>query len=66
MLPKNKSKRPRNYGSALILSMIFIVICSVLAVSLATMSGNNIQLADNQRKADRARACAESGFDEIR
>ena len=67
MLPKNKSKkRPRNYGSALILSMIFIVICSVLAVSLATMSGNNVQLADNQRKADRARACAESGFDVIR
>jgi len=46
--------------------MIFVVIFSALAVSMATMSGTNVQIAENQRKADRARACAESGFDVIR
>jgi hypothetical protein len=46
--------------------MIFVVIFSALAVSMAAMSGTNVQIAENQRKADRARACAESGFDVIR
>jgi len=46
--------------------MIFLVIFSALAVSMAAMSGTNVQIAENHRKADRARACAESGFDVIR
>jgi hypothetical protein len=46
--------------------MIFVVIFSALAVSMAAMSGTNVQIAENQRKADHARACAESGFDVIR
>ncbi len=50
----------------LIISMIFLVIFSALAVSIATLSGTNVQIANNQRNADRARACAESGFDVIR
>ncbi|GAH88645.1 unnamed protein product, partial [marine sediment metagenome] len=33
---------------------------------MATMSGTNLQLADNQRKANRAHACAESGLDILR
>lgn len=53
-------------GAVLIISMIFIIIFSALAVSLAAMSGANVQFAQNQCKADRARACAESGFDIIR
>ena len=53
-------------GAVLIISMIFIIVFSALAVSLAAMSGINVQFAENQRKADRARACAESGFDIIR
>ena len=53
-------------GSVLIISLIFMLVFSALAVSMAAMSGNNVQLADNQRKADRARACAESGFDVLR
>ncbi len=53
-------------GAALIISMIFVLIFSALAVSMATMSGTNLQLADNQRKANRSHACAESGLDVLR
>jgi len=53
-------------GAALIISMIFVLIFSALAVSMATMSGTNLQLAENQRKADCARGCAESGLDILR
>jgi len=56
----------RHRGAALIISMIFVLIFSALAVSLATISGTNVQLADNQRKADCTRACAESGLEIIR
>lgn len=61
-----KSVHRRHRGAALIISMIFVLIFSALAVSLATISGTNVQLADNQRKADCTRACAESGLDIIR
>jgi hypothetical protein len=46
--------------------MIFVLIFSVLAISIATMSGTNLQIADNQRKANRSHACAESGLDILR
>jgi hypothetical protein len=66
MLRAKESAHVNNKGSILIISLIFIVVFSALAVSLAAMSGNNVQLASNQSKADRARACAESGFDIVR
>jgi len=53
-------------GAALIISMIFLLIFSTLAISIATMSGTNLQIADNQRKANRSHACAESGLDILR
>lgn len=53
-------------GSALIISMIFVLIFSALAVSMATISGTNLQIAENQRKANRARACGESGLEIVR
>jgi len=56
----------RRQGSALIISMIFVLIFSALAVSMATISGTNLQIAENQRKANRARACAESGLEIVR
>lgn len=59
-LSKNKS------GAALIISMIFVLIFSALAVSLASLSGANVQLANNQRKSDSARGAAESGLDIMR
>ncbi|MBN1972760.1 MAG: pilus assembly PilX N-terminal domain-containing protein [Sedimentisphaerales bacterium] len=66
MLFSAKTVHTNEKGSVLVISMIFIMVFSALAVSMAAMSGNNVQLADNQRKADLARACAESGFDVIR
>ena len=56
----------KNRGVVLIISMIFVVIFSALAVSMATMSGTNIQIAENQHKADSARICAESGLEVLR
>jgi hypothetical protein len=53
-------------GAVLIISMIFVLIFSALAISMATLSGTNLQLAENQRKSDSARACAESGVDILR
>jgi hypothetical protein len=43
-----------------------VVIFSALAVSMATMSGTNLQIAVNQHKADSARISAESGLDVTR
>ncbi len=53
-------------GSALITCTIFLVIFMALAVGMATMSGANIQIADNQREANSAFASAESGLEVIR
>ena len=54
----SKSIYPRRKGGVLIISLILTIVLSALAVSMATISGINVQLAENQRKADRARACA--------
>ncbi len=66
MKPAKKSVNSKRRGSVLIISLIFLLVFSALAVSTATLSGTNSQVADNQRKADCARACAESGLDVVR
>lgn len=53
-------------GAALILSMIFVLIFSALAASIATFSGTNVQISDNQRQANRALASAQSGLEVMR
>ena len=62
-----KQAGKKNYqnrrGAALIISMIFVLIFSALAVSMATMTGANLQLADNQHKVNYAFANAESGLE---
>jgi Tfp pilus assembly protein PilX len=58
--------RPYYRGTVLIISMIFVLIFSALAVSMATISGANIQIAQNQRNANDARSCAQSGLESIR
>jgi hypothetical protein len=50
-------------GAALIVSMIFVLVFSALAVSLAAVSGTNVQLADNQRTVNCALTAAQSGLD---
>ena len=59
-------RRSKRCGAVLITSMIFVVIFSALAVSMATMSGTNVQIANNQHKANCARACSQSGHEIIR
>ncbi|MBP8910963.1 MAG: pilus assembly PilX N-terminal domain-containing protein [Phycisphaerae bacterium] len=66
MKPVNRITRPQRQGSVLILSLIFIAMFSALAAAFAGMSGANIQIAENHRKVDNARACAESGLEVIR
>jgi hypothetical protein len=43
--------------------MIFILVFCALAVSMASLSGVNLQIADNQRKANSALSAAQSGLD---
>lgn len=50
-------------GAVLIVSMIFVLIFSTLAVSLATMSGTNVQLASNQHNANSTLSAAHSGLE---
>lgn len=58
--------RPKQKGSSLILSLIFIAMFSALAAAMASMSSTNVQIAGNQRKLDNTRACAESGLEIMR
>ena len=66
MATLTKSVHRGRKGAVLIVSMIFVLVFSALAVSMAGLSGTNVQIADNQCKLDRARAAAESGFEVIR
>jgi hypothetical protein len=53
-------------GAVLILSMIFVVVFSTLAVSMASFSGTNVQVASNQHQLALAMASAESGLEVMR
>ena len=66
MRPKRKSARRRRAGAALIVSLIFVLIFSALAISMATVSGNNVQLANNQQDLGSALAAAQSGQEVMR
>ncbi len=63
---KKKSEKPNRRGAVLIVSMIFVLIFSALAVSMAAMSGTNVQLASNQHKVGCAIASTESGLETMR
>ncbi len=63
MSPLSKSVHLKRRGAVLIISMIFILVFSALAVAMATMSGVNTQIASNQHKVDFAFASAESGLE---
>ena len=53
-------------GAALILSIIFVLIFSALAASIATLSTTNVQVSNNQRHANRALVSAQSGLEVMR
>ncbi len=63
MAHARKLSHSNRVGTVLILSMIFVVIFSALAISMLTLSGTNAQLASNQHKVDYALASAESGLE---
>lgn len=56
----------KHRGAVLIISMIFIVIFAALGVSMATLSGSNVQLASNHQQVNRALSATESGLDVVR
>lgn len=57
-----KSKQ-RAKGTALILSMLFVLVFSALAVSFATLSGANVQVASNQHRVNTSLYAAQSGLE---
>lgn len=63
MNPANKLIHSKRRGAALIISMIFILVFSALAVSMASLSGVNLQIADNQHKVNSALSAAESALE---
>jgi len=63
MTRSNKSTNRKRRGTVLIISMIFLIIFSALAVSMATMSGTNVQIASNQHKVNSALMAAQSGLE---
>ena len=60
--------RPRKAQNGLVLIMCMILLCvsAALAVSFASMSDTNVQLASNQHKSNLAFAGAESGLETLR
>ena len=60
---KKRSERLFRRGAVLIISMIFVLIFSTLAVSMATMSDINVQLASNQHKVNSILSAAQSGLE---
>jgi Tfp pilus assembly protein PilX len=59
----NRKAHTVRKGAALIISMIFVLIFSALAVSMAAISGTNVQVASNHHKLDSALSAAESGLE---
>jgi hypothetical protein len=63
MTGKSSSNRHRQCGAVMLVAMIFLLIFSALAVSMATMANSNTQLASNQHKANAALLAAQSGLE---
>ena len=63
MIPTTRFVFKKQRGFALIVSMIFVLVFSALAASMATISGASAQIASNHHKASLALAAAESGLD---
>lgn len=61
-----KLSRTKRSGVVLIVSMIFVLVFSALAVAMATLSGQNVQLASNQHKVNSALNTTGSGMEIIR
>lgn len=65
-LKKQSIFHQKRKGAVLIVSMIFVVIFSALAISMASMSGVNVQIADNQHQVNTALSATHSGLEIVR
>ena len=63
MAPAKNSAHLNHRGAVLIISMIFVLIFSTIAISMATLSGTNVQLASNQHKLNSTLSAAQSGLE---
>jgi len=63
IMPRARKHNRRRRGATLILSMIFVLIFSALAVSLASLTGTNMQVASNQHRVKTALYAAQSGLE---
>lgn len=58
--------RKTRKGAVLVLSLIFVLIFSALAIGMVTLSGTNLQLASNQHEINGALVAAQSGQEVMR
>jgi hypothetical protein len=65
-LKKYSAKGRRNKGFVLAVSMIFMLVFSVLAVTVASKSNTNLQIANTHRKSDKSLAASQSGLEILR
>jgi len=63
MAPAKNSAHLNHRGVVLIISMVFVIIFTTLVVSMATLSGTNVQLASNQHKLNSTLSAAQSGLE---
>jgi len=66
MKPRGKTACRNRRASALIISMVFVLIFSALAASMAAMSDANVQLASNHHNINAALGAAQSGQEVMR
>jgi hypothetical protein len=66
MMSRKKRVSRRYRASVLVISMIFVLIFSALAVNMASISGTNVQIASNQHNMNAALAAAHSGQEVMR
>lgn len=62
-MPALQKKRRARRGAVLVLSMLFVLLFSAVAMSLAAISGSNVQVAANQHKSNAALHAAQSGLE---
>ncbi len=65
MKPK-KAHKQNSRGIVLIISMVFVLLFSTLAISLISFCNTNVQIASNQHKVNLARSSAHSGLETCR
>lgn len=61
-----RNRRRTRRGAVLVLSLVFVMVFSALAVALASLSGANVEVASNQHRGNQALHAAQSGLECVR